>query len=550
MSMMKIFLSLILVCTSPLALAVPAEGHKMMVSGPTPVAVDVARKIMLKGGNVVDVAVAVGLTLSVTTPYFASLGGGGFALIKMGETPVEVLDFREMAPLKTHKNYYLKKEKTASVTGPHAIGVPGFPAGLWAMHKKHGKLHWSQLFDEPIKLAEGDFRVSGEWVDRTQRVRKDFNAAAFKHLFKKGKVPYKPGEKLRQKGLGKALKLMRNRGIVPFYRGEIGRDIAKTVQGLGGVMSRDDLRAYKVRWLKPLTTEFAGHKVYLMPPPSSGGVILKGALGLIEKLKVDQYKTLGVSELHMLAEIMKVTFRNRVLLGDPDFHKNPVAQLTSTAQINQWAEQIEVDKVLKLSPLKLISDKESKNTTHYSVVDSQGNAVSLTVTLNNVYGSKVVSNKYGIAMNNEMDDFTTRPGEANSYNLIQGNGNLVEAGKRPLSSMSPTLVEKDGKIVMALGAQGGPMIISAVFQSLYRSLKNGFDMDLAIQSPRIHHQFAPNLIFVEPQRTAPEVIEGLEALGHKTKPGWHSKAYGVRKNKNGFLEGAFDSRNEGGAGGI
>ena len=290
MSTLKFFLSCILVFTfvsAPyVSFAVPAEGHRMMVSGPTPVAVDVAKKIILKGGNVIDVAVAMGLTLSVTTPYFAALGGGGFAMIKMGKQPVEVLDFREVAPKKTHPKYYLDKKKNASTIGPHAVGVPGFPAGLWAMHKKYGKLHWSQLFDTPIRLAKGDFRVSGEWVDRTKGVQKHFNAAAFKHFFKKGCQPYMPGEPLRQKGLAKALKLMRNRGIVPFYKGEIGRDIALTVQKLGGALSMDDFKAYKVRWLKPLETTYEGRKIHLMPPPSSGGIILKSALALIEKLKV------------------------------------------------------------------------------------------------------------------------------------------------------------------------------------------------------------------------------------------------------------------------
>jgi len=535
---------------TPKAFAVPAEGHKMMVSGPTPLAARTAEKIIEKGGNVVDVAVAMGLTLSVTSPYFAALGGGGFAQVKMKGHPVEVLDFRETAPAKTHKKFYIGKEKTASTIGGNAIGVPGFPAGLWALHKKHGRLRWSQLFDDSINLANGNFRVSGEWVDRTNLVKKYFNKAAFQHFFKNGVKSYKPGERLKQKGLLKALKLLRKQGPKAFYDGSIGEDVVSTIQNLGGVMSMEDLRSYKVRWLKPIRTQFAGHDLYLMPPPSSGGLILKSALNLIEKLNVKKHLPQSLEELHLLSEIMKVTFRSRVLLGDPDFHKNPMEEFFNEGKMKSWANKIQLNKVLKLKPIDAPTIQESKNTTHYSVVDADGNAVSLTVTLNNVYGSKVVSEKYGIALNNEMDDFTTRPGQGNSYKLVQGNGNLVEPGKRPLSSMSPTLVGKNGKIVMAVGAQGGPMIISAVLQVLYRTLVNGYNMDLAIQTPRVHHQFLPDIIFVESQLMSPVLIQGLEKLGHKTKKGWQSKAYGVRLNKNGFLESAFDSRNEGGAGGI
>lgn len=531
------------------AWAVPTEGHRMMVSGPTPVAARVAEEVIAQGGNVVDVAVAMGLTLSVTSPYFAALGAGGFAQVKMQGQPTTVLDFRETAPGKTHKTFYVNEPKTASTVGGKAIGVPGFPAGLWALHQKYGKLPWKSLFRSPLRLANGDFAVSGEWVDRTLRVKKDFNIAAFRHFFKEGRVPYKPGEKLKQPGLYKALRLFQKKGPRAFYNGPIGQDIVDTVQSLGGVLSMSDLNNYKVRWLKPIVTQFAGYDIYLMPPPSSGGLIIKSALNLIDKLNLKKYPPQSVDELHLLSEIMKVTFRPRSVLGDPDFHQNPVDLYFGEQALKDWAQKISVKKALKIKPIQEKKLPESHDTTHFSVVDAEGNGVSLTVTLNNVYGSKVVSDRYGIALNNEMDDFTTRPQTKNSYELIQGQGNLVEPGKRPQSSMSPTLVMKDDKVVMALGAQGGPMIISAVLQVLYRTLVNGYNMDLAIQTPRVHHQFLPDLIFIEPNLMAPAVVAGLKKRGHKTKIGWQSKAYGVKKNEKGFLEAAFDSRNEGGAGG-
>ena len=529
--------------------AIPREGHKIMMATPSPIAAEVGRQIAAKGGNVVDVAVAIGLSLSVTSPYFASLGGGGFALIKMGKNPVQALDFREAAPAKTHPKFFLDKPKTASIDGPHAVGVPGFPAGLWAMHKKYGKLHWSQLFEAPIRLAKKGFPVSGEWVDKTSKIKNKFNGAGKRFLLKKNRSVYRPREILKQPQLAKALKEMRNRGVTPFYKGSIARDISKTLKDLGGVMTFEDFKNYKVRWLKPLQTNFAGHKVYLMPPPSSGGLIIHSALQLIEKLKLKKYKALSVDELHFLAEIMKVAFRGRSLLGDPDFHKNPTQHFTDAKELKKIAEKIKANSVLKLKPIETAMNG-SKETTHYSVMDIHGNTVSLTVTLNGNYGSKVVSEKFGIALNNEMDDFTTRPGKPNMFGLIQGKGNHVQAGKRPLSSMSPTLVEKNGKVVLSLGGKGGPRIINGVLQTLYRVLVSGYDMDLAIQTPRIHHQFLPDTIYYDTHRFSPEVIEALEKRGHKLKESWQAKVYGVRINEEGHLEAAYDSRSEGGANGI
>lgn len=550
--MIRWYLTLLLFSLSLPCFAVPTLGHKMMASAPTTQSIDVAKKIMEKGGNVVDVAVAISLTLAVTNPRHAALGGGGFALVKMNGKDVEALDFREVAPLKAHSKYYLDKDKMASRDGAHAIGVPGFPAGLKALHQKYGKLHWSLLFDDPIKLAKDGHRISGENAARTLMVKDKFNKAGLKYFFKKNGVPYKPGEIIKQRALANALKEMRNRGTIPFYEGNIARDIVSTVQKAGGILSLKDMQHYRVRWLKPITTEYMGHKLYLMPPPSSGGLIIASSLKMLEKLESQKLAPLSTEELHYLGEVMKINFRNRPLLGDPDFHKNPVDEFLDSKKIASWAEKIKKDKALDIKPIEEEKSKESDQTTHYTVMDSQGNAVTMTVTLNGTFGSKVVSEKYGIALNNEMDDFTTRPGEPNLFGLVQGQGNLVEPGKRPLSSMSPTLVEdiKSKKVVMALGAPGGPRIITGVLQTLYRVLANNYDMDQAIQTPRVHQQFIPNILYVDEKRLPPQSLEALRELGHDVKEGWHSIVNGVRMNKEGFLEGAFDSRAEGGAGGI
>ncbi len=548
--LLRFLLSLSLLLPSPIAFSVPLLGHKMMVATPTPLSAQLSEEIIKKGGNVVDVAVAIALILSVTNPRHAALGGGGFALVKMGKDPVQALDFRETAPEKTHSKYFVDKKTNASRDGAHAIGVPGMPAGLWALHKKYGKLHWSVLFDQPIKLAKDGHALTGENVERTTLVMKDFNQAGKKYFLNpKGQV-YKPGEILKQPQLAKALKEMRNRGPVPFYQGDIGRDIVQTVQKEGGVLSLKDLRDYKVRWLKPVISEYAGYKLYLMPPPSSGGLIIASSLKMLEKLETQKLEPLSTLEFHYFAEVMKVNFRNRSLLGDPDFVKNPVDEFLNAEKISHWVQQIKPDQILKLEPLKDSEIKESDQTTHFTVMDAQGNAVAMTVTLNGVFGSRVVSDKYGIALNNEMDDFTTLPGQANLYELMQGKANSVEAGKRPLSSMSPTFVEKNKKIVMALGAPGGPRIITAVLQTIYRVLTNGYNMEEAIRAPRVHHQFLPNTVFIDSKRLPPLSIEELKKKGHTVEEGWGARVNGVRINEKGFLEAAYDDRSEGGAAGF
>lgn len=531
--------------------AVPTQGHRILISAAHPLAVEAGRKVAERGGNVVDVAVTVALTLSVTSPSFSALGGGGFALTKLKGMPSpEALDFREMAPAATSRDYYLKLAKDASITGGHAVGVPGKAAGLVALHKKYGKLRWASLFADPIRLARQGFPVSGEWSDETARDKDRFNPAGRKILFKTGGVAYKPGELLKQPGLARALEALRDRREKGFYEGEVAKDVVAAVAESGGKMTLQDLKNYKVRWLKPLQTEYEGYKIYLMPPPSSGGIVIMQALKLIEALDLKSKAALSVDELHLLAEIQARAFRGRALLGDPDFHKNPIDFLTSKTYLKELAESVKLKKAVALKPLAEDVSKESTQTTHFSVLDHEGNAVALTETLNGSYGSAVVTPRYGIALNNEMDDFTTRPGEPNMFGLIQGSGNEVAAGKRPLSSMSPTLVEKEGRIVMSVGAPGGPRIITAVLQVLYRTLSRKTDVDWAIQAPRVHHQFLPNQVTVDFNRLPPESVQGLKDRGHTVEEGWMGRVYLVRLRPDGILEAAFDSRGEGSAGGI
>lgn len=538
--------------------AVPLEGQTLLIAAPSPLAAQAGEKIALQGGNAVDVAVTVALALAVTSPYYAAFGGGGFALIQQSKGPqdrkknpaIEVIDFRETAPLATSAQFYTDREGRSSQDGGAAVAVPGVAAGLWALHRKHGRRPWHQLFREVLPLAAQGFRVSGEWYRLTSANKARFNSAGKKYFFRDQADAVKPGLVLRQPQLAKFLRMYQQQGANAFYHGPVARDIVSTVQKTGGVLSDKDLATYAVRWLQPLSVDFAGHTVHLMPPPSSGGVVIAAALKLIELTHLKQYSPMSTDELHVLAEIMKRSFRGRSQLGDPDFHQNPTLHLLSDGYLKPLAQTIDLRKTSAVSPLDDNSaSREDGNTTHFSVLDREGNAVAMTITLNGSYGSGVVTDVYGIALNNEMDDFTTRPGTTNQYALMQGFANRVQPGKRPLSSMSPTLVSKDGQIVMSLGAPGGPRIINGVLQALYRTLVQGWDMDRAIQAPRIHHQFFPDVLFFDEALLQPATLDELQKRGHKLQPTWIAKVYGVRKNTAGWLEAAFDARGEGGAAG-
>lgn len=539
------------ICIHPsFSFAIPAQGHKMMIAAPSPRAVEVGQKIALKGGNVVDVAIAVELTLAITSPYYASLGGGGFAMVKMKDESVRALDFREAAPLLTHPNFYNDKGEKASIEGALAVGVPGMAAGIWELHQKYGKLKWTVLFEEPIRLAQQGFPVSGEWVSRTSDGKPDFNPAGHKFFFKNGS-PYKPGEILKQPQLAKALIALRDQGPKAFYNGPIGKDLIQTLKASGGVMSEADLKNYKVRWLSPMQKSFLGYTVNMMPPPSSSGVITSSLISLINMTNLLKEEPTSSQEYHLLAEIMKIAYRGRTLLGDPDFHKNPIEYLTSDNYLRPLAKKITTSRPIKLEPLSDIEfKKESSETTNFTVMDNQGHTVVMTITLNGNYGSHVVTNTYGIALNNEMDDFTTIVGRPNMFGLIQGKANQVQAGKRPLSSMSPTIIEKDKRTVLALGASGGPRIITSVFQSWYRVLASKMDIDRAIQTPRVHYQFAPDKLYIDEQQFSADTKKNLEKMGHPLESSWMGRVNGVYLHENGILDAAFDSRVEGGAGGI
>ncbi|MCB9073277.1 MAG: gamma-glutamyltransferase [Bdellovibrionaceae bacterium] len=545
---MRLFLLLVFLAYS-YAFALPEETRTLMVAAPSRHGIETARQVATRGGNIMDVAIAVELTLAVTSPYFASLGGGGFAMIRMNGTS-HALDFREVAPLSAHPDLFKEKPAGASVNGPFAVAIPGVPAGLWALHQKYGKLKWKDLFIEAIQLAENGFPVSGEWADITKQQFKNFNRAG-KRYFATNMSYLKPGDLLKQPQLATALKELRDQGLQGFYSGTISEDIIETVNQIGGSLTPEDFRNYHVRWLKPMEAEFKGHTLYMMPPPSSSGIITTALIRLLENPLFKKVTAFSTQDYHLLSEIMKIAYRGRSRLGDPDFYKNPSFHLLSDSYLKPLSQKLSLNKSISIKPLIIKNPtKESSETTNFTVMDKKGNTVVMTITLNGRYGSGVTSNKYGIALNNEMDDFTTVPNAPNMFGLMQGPGNLVAAGKRPLSSMSPTIITKNGETVLAAGGAGGPRIISGVFQTWYRVLNNQLDIDRSIQMPRVHHQFEPDSVYVDTFMSADTQL-GLKKLGHTVEPSWEAKINGITRDPaTGILSGAFDSRGEGAAGGI
>ena len=518
--------------------SLPFKSRNLSVVGPSVEMKQVAQRLYKKGGNVVDVAVASALTLAVVTPFYVSLGSGGFALLDMGGE-VKALDFREVAPEVMHSRYYEKKNRS-SVKGGTAVGVPGFVAGMWNLHQKYGKLAWKDLFQEALHLAQKGHVVGTEWVQITSEISElKYGMSQF---LKEGQ-PYQVGEMIQQKNLARALKKIKKYNINGFYKGTVAQDVVDTVSKYGGEMTLKDLSRYRVRWLKPIKKDFMDYTFYSMPPPSSGGIVIASALSLIEKMNLKKYKLLSYHELHLLAEIMSRSFRGRNLIADPSFHHVPTEKILSESYLKEMRNSISLKKSHNLDPFK--------ETTHLVVMDKKGHTVSMTLTLNLRYGSKVVTSKYGIVLNNQLDDFTTRLNQPNAFGLIQGQANKVEAGKRPLSSTSPTIIKKKNQTVLALGGSGGPRIITGVLQVIYRTLVNGLNIDQAVQFPRIHHQFLPRKTFLEKNRFSPELIKALTLKKHQIEEVSHAgKVYGIQRGEDQVLSGAFDSRGDGVAWGL
>ncbi|MGQ9618446.1 MAG: gamma-glutamyltransferase [Candidatus Aminicenantia bacterium] len=522
-----------------------------VVSSDSEIATKVGIEILRKGGNAVDAAVAVGFALAVTFPIAGNIGGGGFMLIRMSDGREEVIDYREMAPLKAHRYMYLddKREvkKGLSEEGYLASGIPGTVAGLTLALKRYGTLPLKEVIRPAIELAEKGFPIDDYFknsIESHMELLSKFPETK-RILLNNGKG-WKKGNILIQKDLANTLKEIAKNGSNAFYRGKIADLIEKDMKRNGGLIDKESLSSYKAILRKPIRTFYRGYEIVTAPPPSSG-VIMLHILNILENFKISKTDWKSDEFIHIVAEAMKLSFRERArFLGDPDFVKIPLETLLS--------KDYALEKAKAIRYLKALSEKEAdafnpwgekEETTHFIVIDKSGNIVSNTYTLNGSFGSGVIIKGTGILMNNEMDDFSIKPGYPNIYGLIGGEENCIQPGKRMLSSMTPTIVLKDGKPTFALGSPGGPTIINTVLLNILYKIDFGMSLKDAISAPRFHHQWIPNSLYLEEGKYDSAIIEALKNREHEIR--FRKKIGDVHgiEIKNGKWTGVADHRGPG-----
>lgn len=476
------------------------------------------------GGNAVDAAVAVGLALAVTHPAAGNIGGGGFMLVRFADGRTTFIDFRERAPERATRDMYLDTAGNAteeSRVGYRAAGVPGTVAGLELAHRKYGRKPWAELATPAVVLAEKGFPVSYRLSESLRNASKLLGRfAESKRIFLKDGRFYEPGEMLVQPELARTLDRIRRQGARGFYEGETARQLAADMEKHGGLITEADLKNYQPVERKPLTGSYRGYGIVSAPPPSSGGIGILQMLGVLEGSGYEKTGAGSAAAYHYLAETMRRYFADRAKHpGDPDFVKVPVSGLLDPRYILRLRQSIARDRATPSTEVRAgeMPAGESTETTHYSIVDPEGNAVAVTYTLNASYGNGVTASGLGFLLNNEMDDFSAKPGSPNLFGLVQGEANAIQPRKRPLSSMTPTIVLRDGKLYLVLGSPGGPTIINTVLQVLVNVLDFGMNVQEATDFPRIHHQWLPDELRVE-RGISPDTLALLESRGHRLRP--------------------------------
>jgi gamma-glutamyltranspeptidase/glutathione hydrolase len=482
-------------------------------------------EVMQHGGNAVDAAVAVGFALAVTHPYAGNIGGGGFMVIRFADGRSTTIDYRETAPAKATRDMFLDATGNAvterSLIGPLAAGTPGSVAGLTYVQKKYGKLTLAQVMAPAIDLAENGFPVSDHFERSLavgRKVLDRFPESA--RVFTKNGQPYLAGDRFVQKDLAKTLRLIAEQGADAFYRGPIADLIAAEMTRAGGLITKADLAAYKPAERAAITGSYRGFDLIAMPPPSSGGIALIQTLNILEGFPLKDTGPGSSKTIHLMAEAERRVYADRSeWLGDPDFFKVPVKGLLAKSYAEALRKTIDPNKATPSADIKPGKplDFESTQTTHYSVIDADGTAVTTTTTLNGGYGNGEVVPGAGFLLNNEMDDFSVKPGTPNMFGLIGGAANAIEPGKRMLSSMTPTIIVKDNKPYLIVGSPGGSRIITTVLQVIVNVLDYGMNVQEAVDAPRFHHQWLPDVIRVEKQGFPKDVVAALEALGHKVE---------------------------------
>lgn len=515
------------------------------------------REMLRAGGNAVDAAIAVQFALAVVHPAAGNIGGGGFMVVRLPTDSIASLDFREEAPGAATGDMYLNEEgeaTDASWTGPRASGVPGAVSGMMKAHEKYGSLPWERLLEPAIRYAEGIVmdeemhdNIDGE-TDRLER----FPASAAKWLPVDGE-PVAVGDTFRQPDMARTLRAIAESGGQAFYTGWIADSLVAQMERSGGIITRDDMAAYEAKWREPIVAEYRGYRLVSMPPPSSGGVTIAEILNITESVGLDTLGYHSADHVHVAVEAMRRAYGDRnYYLGDPDFEEMPLDMLTSQEYADSLAASIRMDTV---SPSERFNKVpvESSETTHFSVVDSAGNAVAITTTVNGYFGSAVTVRGAGFVMNNEMNDFAVNPGEPNAFGLVQGEVNAIEPGKRMLSSMSPTiLVNPEGRTELVTGTPGGATIITTVYQQLANHVDFGMDVGTSVNAPRFHHQNLPNEVEFERNGLADSVVAELESRGHEMveEDGFSGDVESIFIAPDGTLTGAADPRRGGSALGI
>jgi len=525
---LSIFIAIALVVSAGTARAAsfrPEKSTDGAVIATSKVATEAGRRVLREGGNAVDAAVAVGYTMAVTHPVAGNLGGGGFAIIRTADGKIYSLDFREMAPGKATRTMYLDAAGNViprlSLDGYLAAGVPGTVAGMSAMLDRFGTKKLSDLIQPGVGYAEKGFVISarnGEtFAEHKNRLSK--YASSRKYFLKPGGSAYKEGDVLVQKDLARTLRLIAKQGSKAFYEGPIAELIEKDMKANGGIMTKEDLKGYKPIWREPVRGTYRGCEIISMGPPSSGGTHIIQMLNTLESYDVKAMGHNSAAAVNVMAEAMRFAYADRSeYMGDPDFVKVPVDILTSKSYAQRLRSRIRQGTATPSDQVRPgTSFAEGTNTTHYSVVDRSGNAVVVTYTINDYYGSAAAVDGAGFLLNNEMDDFAIKPGVPNLYGLLGGDANAVEPYKRPLSSMSPTIVLKDGQVYFVLGSAGGSRIITTVLQVILNVVDHGMTIREAVDAPRVHLQWIPDELRIEKNGLSADTIEKLAGMGYKVQ---------------------------------
>jgi len=542
---------LVVVLGVPVWAAEPAHARRAMVVTREPHATEIGLQVLQSGGNAIDAAVAVGFALAVTHPPAGNLGGGGFLLARFADGKTTFLDFRERAPQSATRDMYLDAAgipTDASIVGYRAAGVPGTVRGLEYASRKYGRKPWAELVVPAERLAANGFPVSyGLAASLREHYRLLSRFPESKRIFLRGGRYFEGGEMLVQRELAETLGRIGRLGAKDFYEGETARRLAEDMARHGGLITQADLEAYSVAERQPLTGSHRGYSIITAPPPSSGGVGILQMLGVLEGSGFEKSGAGSAASLHIMAEAMRRYFADRAqFLGDPDFVSVPVKRLLDPRYLTSIRRSIDPNHATPSDAIRPGDGlpAESSETTHYSIVDSEGNVVAVTYTLNGGYGSGVTATGLGFLLNNEMDDFAARPGSPNAYGLVQGEANAIQPRKRPLSSMTPTIVLRNGSFYLVAGTPGGPTIINTVLQVLVNVLDFGMNVQDAVNQPRIHHQWKPDELRME-RGFSPDTISLLEARGHHIRIVEKMGEVAAILADGGWLHGAADPRTEG-----